>query len=116
MSSPTSSTELQPGDRFGSYRIEGLLGEGGMGSVYRARRDGADADVALKIVKAEFASDAQYRQRFLHEARAAATVQHPHLIGVVDAGEIDGRQFLAMEVASGHSLADSHRRRGRPRR
>jgi serine/threonine protein kinase len=61
--------------------------------------------VALKIIKAEFAADEQYRQRFLHEARAAATIEHPHLIGVVDAGEIDGRQFLAMHVASGESLA-----------
>jgi serine/threonine-protein kinase len=76
-----------------------------MGAVYRARCEGADDDVALKIIKSEFASDDQYRQRFLHEARAAATVSHPHLIGVIDAGEIDGRQFLAMHVASGESLA-----------
>jgi len=96
---------LQPGDVFGRYRIGVLLGEGAMGAVYRARRDGADADVALKIIKPEFATDEQYRQRFLHEARAAATVMHAHLIGVVDAGEIDGRQFLAMHIADGQSLA-----------
>ncbi len=105
MPKSSTGTELQPGDAFGVYRIEGLLGEGAMGTVYRARREGADDDVALKIIKSEFASDDQYRQRFLHEARAAATVEHPHLIGVVDAGEIDGRQFLAMHVASGRSLA-----------
>jgi serine/threonine protein kinase len=97
---------LAPGAHFGSYLIDGLLGEGAMGSVYRARRDGGSDDVALKIIKAEFASDEQYRQRFLHEARAAATVVNPHLIGVIDAGEIDGRQYLAMHVASGQSLAE----------
>ena len=105
MPSPSEEPELQEGDAFGAYRVEGLLGEGAMGAVYRARRSGGDDDVALKIIKAEFAADEQYRQRFLHEARAAATVEHPHLIGVVDAGEIDGRQFLAMHVASGQSLA-----------
>lgn len=104
---------MQPGETFGRYRIEGLLGEGAMGSVYRARETGADDDVALKIIKAEFASDEQYRQRFLHEARAAATVEHPHLIGVVDAGEVDGRQFLAMHVASGWSLAERLAERGK---
>jgi serine/threonine-protein kinase len=96
--------ELQPGDPFGSYRVESLLGEGAMGTVYRARRDGADEDVALKIIKSEFAADDQYRQRFLHEARAAATVDHPHLISVIDAGEFDGRQYLVMHVATGQSL------------
>ncbi len=83
-----------------------------MGAVYRARHASADEDVALKIIKSEFAADEQYRQRFLHEARAAATVEHPHLIGVIDAGEIDGRQFLAMHVASGQSLATRIQTRG----
>ena len=105
MPSPPAGPELQSGDEFGAYRVQSLLGEGAMGSVYRARRAGDDQDVALKIIKAEFAADEQYRQRFLHEARAAATVQHPHLIGVIDAGAIAGRQFLAMHVAGGDSLA-----------
>jgi len=102
----STGPELLPGDQFGDYRVEDLLGEGAMGAVYRARRAGADDDVALKIIKAEFAADDQYRQRFLHEARAAATVEHPHLIGVIDAGETDGRQYLAMHLASGQSLAE----------
>jgi serine/threonine-protein kinase len=101
---PVTGSEPHPGDQFGEYRVGDLLGEGAMGAVYRARRDGADEDVALKIIKAEFAADDQYRQRFLHEARAAATVDHPHLIGVIDAGEAGGRQFLAMHLASGQSL------------
>ena len=96
--------ELRPGDVLGGYRVEALLGEGAMGSVYRAHAEVRDEPVALKVIKREHAGDAQHRQRFLHEARAAAAVVHPHLINVVDAGEIDGRQYLAMELVSGESL------------
>ncbi len=74
-----------------------------MGNVYRADRDGEA--VALKVIKRDLASDAQYRQRFLHEARAAATVVHPHLVSVIDAGEVGGRQFLVMPLVQGRTLS-----------
>ena len=96
--------ELQEGDLFGEYRVQERLGEGAMGTVYRAIRDLEDTPVALKLVRSEFATDGLYRQRFLHEARAASEVSHPHLVNVVDAGEVDGRQFLAMRLVSGRPL------------
>ena len=96
--------DLQAGDVFGEYRVQERLGEGAMGTVYRAIRDLETTPVALKLVKSEFATDGLYRQRFLHEARAASEVDHPHLVNVIDAGEVDGRQFLAMRLVSGRPL------------
>jgi serine/threonine protein kinase len=98
------TNDLQAGDVFGAYRVQERLGEGAMGTVYKASRDGEAAPVALKLVRSEFATDGLYRQRFLHEARAASEVSHPHLVNVVDAGEVDGRQFLAMRLVSGRPL------------
>ena len=100
-------TDLQAGDRLGDYTIEEQLGEGAMGCVFRARREGSDDVVALKVVRVELASDDRYRQRFLHEARAASEVAHRHLVDVRDAGEIDGRQYLAMRFVRGRQL-DEH--------
>lgn len=94
--------DVQAGDTLGDFRIEALLGEGAMGCVFRARRDGQP--VALKIVRLELADDERYRQRFLHEARAAAEVQHAHLVDVLEAGEADGRQYLAMRFVEGMAL------------
>lgn len=96
--------DLEAGDTFGDYLVLDRLGEGAMGTVYMASRNGDATAVALKLVKAEFAADGVYRQRFLHEARAASEVSHPHLVNVVDAGEVDGRQFLAMRLVSGRPL------------
>ena len=98
------TSDLQAGDVFGAYQVIERLGEGAMGTVYKATRDGEPAPVALKLVKAQFATDGLYRQRFLHEARAASEVSHPHLVNVVDAGEVDGRQYLAMRLVSGRPL------------
>jgi len=98
------TNDLQAGDVFGAYQVIERLGEGAMGTVYKATRDGHTNPVALKLVKAEFASDGLYRQRFLHEARAASEVSHPHLVNVVDAGEVDGRQYLAMRLVAGRPL------------
>src|SRR3954470_10363452 len=75
------------GDSIGGYRLEERLGEGGMGLVFRARREGDGQPVALKVMKAEFASDETHRRRFLHEARAAAGVRHPNLVPILEAGE-----------------------------
>jgi serine/threonine protein kinase len=98
------TNDLQAGDTFGSYTVLERLGEGAMGTVYKASRDGEATPVALKLVKHEHATDGVYRQRFLHEARAASEVSHPHLVDVVDAGEVEGRQFLAMRLITGRPL------------
>jgi eukaryotic-like serine/threonine-protein kinase len=96
---------LQPGDAFGEYLIDEPLGQGGMGIVFRAiREDGAV--VALKVLKPGLVSDEKATRRFAREARAAAEVVHPHLIEVVDAGDVDGTAYLAMRHVAGRSLDD----------
>jgi len=97
--------ELEPGDTLGPYRLESLLGEGGMGIVFRARgEDGAE--VALKVLKLELGGDLMFQHRFKQEARAAAEVSDPHLLPIVETGEADGRHYLASAYAPGGSLAD----------
>jgi serine/threonine protein kinase len=96
---------VQVGQRLGPYRIEGLLGHGGMGIVFRARHDDGRT-VALKVLRDELAADDGYRQRLAHEARAAAEVDHPNLAPVLEAGEADGRLYLAVRYVDGRSLAE----------
>jgi serine/threonine protein kinase len=98
--------DLQAGDTLGSYRLEAQLGQGAMGSVFRARHVDTGDEVALKLVRVELAADERYRQRFLHEARAASEVDHPNLVDVLDAGEVDGRQFLVMRFVRGRRLEE----------
>jgi serine/threonine protein kinase len=96
---------LQPGDAFGDYLIDEPLGQGAMGIVFRAvREDGAV--VALKVLKPGLVADENATRRFAREARAAAEVIHPHLIDLIDAGDVDGTGFLAMRYVAGRSLDD----------
>ena len=96
---------LQPGDAFGEYLIDEPLGQGGMGIVFRAvREDGAV--VALKVLKPGLVRDENATRRFAREARAAAEVVHPHLIDVIEAGDVDGTAYLAMRYVAGRSLDD----------
>ena len=97
---------IQAGHLLGPYRIEGLLGRGGMGIVYRARHEGDGRTVALKVLRDELAADDSFRRRLAHEARAAAGVTHPNLAPVLDAGEADGLLYLAMRYVDGPSLAE----------
>ena len=89
---------------IGPYRLEQVLGEGGMGKVFRAVRESDGTVVALKVVRSELAGDEQHARRFRREARAASEVDHRHLVGVLDAGEAGGRRYLAMRFISGRSL------------
>jgi serine/threonine protein kinase len=109
---PAASRELQVGDRLGPYRLEEVLGEGGMGIVFRAVRDGDEQNVALKVLKQSLARDETFRRRFVHEARAAQEVKHKHLVPVVDVGEVEGRQYLAAAYVAGRSLAERIRDAG----
>lgn len=96
--------ELAVGDQLGPYRLEESLGEGGMGLVFRASRADDSRPVALKVLRAELGDDEVYRRRFLHEARAAAEVRHSSLVPVLDAGEHDGRFYLATAFVDGRNL------------
>ena len=90
---------------LGAYRLGALLGEGGMGVVHRARHVVRGHEVALKLLHPHLLRDETSRLRFLREARLMAAASHPALIRVEEAGEIDGRGFIAMELLEGCSLA-----------
>jgi serine/threonine protein kinase/tetratricopeptide (TPR) repeat protein len=90
--------------QLGRFRIIGRLGSGGMGVVYRAVDEQLHREVALKVLPASIATDGERRRRLLREARAAAAVTHPNIATVYEAGEVDGRVFVAMELIEGETL------------
>ena len=92
------------GDTLGGYTLESLLGRGGMGSVYLATHVRLGRRAALKVIAPEFAHDDDFRARFLREARLAASLDHPHVIPVYDAGEVGGVLFIAMRYVQGSTL------------
>ncbi|HJP65608.1 MAG TPA: serine/threonine-protein kinase [Actinomycetota bacterium] len=96
--------DLGPGDVLGSYRIDAVLGEGAVGRVFRATRSSDGLIVALKVLKATLAVDETFRRRFAHEARAAQEVQDRHLVPILEAGEDEGRSFLAVAFIDGPTL------------
>jgi serine/threonine protein kinase len=98
------SAELSAGQNFGGYHIAELVGSGGMGLVYRAEQRILGRTVALKVIRPEIAESGDYRARFLREARFAAAVDHPNVVSVFDAGEQDGRLYLAMQWVDGLDL------------
>jgi serine/threonine-protein kinase len=95
------------------YHIESVIGEGGIGRVYRARHVRMSRRYAIKVPFGELAYDAKVRARFMHEAEATSRVQHPNVVGVVDVGETSaGLLYMAMDLAEGISLADVIHREG----
>jgi serine/threonine protein kinase/tetratricopeptide (TPR) repeat protein len=96
---------LEPGVRLGPYEIVAPLGSGGMGVVYKGRDTRLDRTVAIKVLPDLFATDEQFRHRFEREARAIASLSHPHICTLHDVGEQDGRRFLVMEHLEGETLA-----------
>src|SRR5437588_4216702 len=104
--------QLDIGRQLGPYRIDALIGTGGMGEVYRAVRGTNSEPVALKVIKPRFALDTTAVRRFLHEARAAAEVDHEHLLGVIDTGEADGIPYLVMPYVGGRTLEQRLRDEG----
>jgi len=103
------------GTTLGSYRIERLIGRGGMGAVYEAHDARLDRPVALKVLASELSRDPAFRARFERESRAAALLDHPHVIPIYEAGEVDGVLFLAMRLVRGHDLGALIRLEGRLR-
>ena len=96
---------LAPGVRLGAYEIVALIGAGGMGEVYRARDTKLNRPVAIKFLSDEIA-DAAARRRFQREAQMASSLNHPHILTVLDVGELDGRQYLVTEFVDGGTLKD----------
>src|SRR3954470_14008441 len=96
--------EVTIGSVFAGHRIEAVAGEGGMGRVYRATQMALDRPVALKLIVPELAGDLDFRARFEREAHLSASIDHPNVIPVYEAGEADGRLFIAMRWVEGTDL------------
>lgn len=93
------------GRKFGPYVLEELIGQGGMGSVYRAYQPSVMRDVAIKVIGEAYARYPALVQQFEQEAQAAASLQHPHVLPVYDAGVSHGQPYLVMAYATGGTLA-----------
>src|SRR6476646_3002281 len=97
----SSEPDALIGRQVGNYRILGLLGEGGMGAVYRAKAYRLRRVVALWILPAAAAVDSLRRERFLREARAASALNHPNIVSVYDVGTVDDITFIVSELVEG---------------
>jgi Protein kinase domain len=104
---------MRAGTTFAGYRVESLVGRGGMGVVYRATDLSLERPVALKLVAPELAEDERFRERFLREPRLAASLDHPHVIPIYEAGEHDGQLYLAMRFVEGSDLRTILEREGK---
>ncbi len=100
------AAELAPGTRLGRYVLEALVGEGAMGQVWRARDPQLDRAVAIKVVHPSVVASPDGGPRLLREARAMAKLSHPNVVAIHDAGDADGRLFIAMELVDGVALGD----------
>lgn len=89
---------------FGRYRLLSLIGEGGMGKVFKAYDTVIGRDVAIKVLPPELGAEPGYRERFRREAHAAARLAAPHIIHIYDTGEIDGQLYLVMPIVEGIDL------------
>ena len=103
------------GKVIAGYRIEERVGRGGMGVVYRAEHLNLRRRAAIKIIAPDLAESEGFRERFTREARIAAALQHPNIVTVYDAGEVDGLLYLAMQYIEGQDLAAVLRKDGRLR-
>ena len=101
---------LPQGALLGRYQVLGLIGSGGMGEVYRARDTHLQRDVALKVLAHGISADAAADARFDREARSIASLSHPNICAVHDAGVDDGRRFLIMELLEGETLQEKLQR------
>jgi serine/threonine-protein kinase len=97
----------------GRYRLDEQIGIGGMSRVYRAFDTLLEREVAIKVLNREVASDSDPLERFRREARAVARLSHPHIVGVIDAGEDDGTPYIVFEYVEGETLKQRIRRLGR---
>ena len=102
-----------PGTTFSNYRVDSLLGRGGMGVVYLANDESLERPVALKLIAPELLQDDEFRARFLREPKLAASLDHPNVIPIYEAGEHDGQLYLAMRYVKGTDLRATLEREGK---
>src|SRR5215216_7097478 len=98
------TAELRTGDTFADHRIEGILGQGGMGVVYRATDLRLNRAVALKVIKPELSMDDDFRRRFRRESELAASVRQQNVVTIYQAGDSDGLLYVTMELIDGVDL------------
>ena len=98
-------TVISEGSQLGPYRVVRLLGKGGMGAVYEAMHEAIERKVAIKVLHAEYAADAEFSERFINEARAVNLVDHPGLVQISDYGRLpDETAYIVMEYLKGETL------------
>ena len=98
------TVQQEPGNVIAGYRIESMIGRGGMAVVYRAEDMRLGRKVALKLLTPQLADSEQFRQRFIRESRVAASLDHPNIVPIYEAGEADGQLFIAMRYVIGKDL------------
>ena len=106
------SSPVELGSDFLGYRIEELIGRGGMGVVYRAYDLRLKRPVALKLVAPSLARDDRFRERFVRESELVMSLEHPNVVPIYDAGDVDGRVYLAMRLVDGNDLGTLLRAEG----
>src|SRR5215216_2717427 len=107
------TAELRTGDTFADHRIEGILGQGGMGVVYRATDLRLNRAVALKVIKPELSLDEDFRRRFRRESELAASVRQPNVVTIYQAGDSGGLLYVTMDLIDGVDLRQVMSRHGR---
>jgi CHASE2 domain-containing sensor protein len=107
-----ASALVGPEDIIGGYRLEEIIGQGGMGVVYRARQLTLERNEAVKLIGEAYAANPSYRERFVRESRLAARIEHPHVVPIYNAGGDRGLLYIAMRLIDGVTLGDAVRRHG----
>lgn len=108
--SAEAAAAATPHETFGQYELLEEIGRGGMGVVYRARQRGLNRLVAVKLILTGHLASPEHVRRFQLESRAAAAVRHPNIVGVLEAGELHGQHFFAMDFVPGQNLAERLKR------
>jgi serine/threonine-protein kinase len=107
-----TAVEFGVGSRLLDYRLEDVLGRGGMSVVYLAEDLCLHRKVAIKLLAPELAKDERFRERFVRESELAASIDHANVIPIYEAGEVDGRLYIAMRYVAGTDLKTLLRREG----
>jgi serine/threonine protein kinase len=98
------STDPRIGTELAGYRIESLIGRGGMSVVYLAEQEFPKRKVALKVLSSDLAQDAKFRERFVRESNIAASIEHPNIVPIYGAGQSEGLLYIAMRYIGGGDL------------
>ncbi len=108
----SGKTNIGSGGRIGAYEVLDSIARGGMSEIYKGRHTRLNRDVAIKVLPASLAAEADFRARFEREARAIASLRHNHIVQVFDFGDLEGTYYMVMEFIAGNDLASIMRNMG----